>query len=50
MLGSIIPVYENSLQGKGSPTSKLHGKIPNNLRLYLIKYIGMKYVKGKKLA
>ena len=48
-LYSIRPVYNNALQGKGIPNSKFHSKIPNSLRLHLIKYIYTKHVKVKKV-
>ena len=50
MLDSIIPVYDNSLQGKDSPNSKFHGKIPNSLCMNLIKYIDTKHEKGNNVA
>ena len=49
-LDSIRLVYDNSLQGKGIPNSKFHGKIPNSLCMHLIKYIDTKHTKGKKLT
>ena len=49
-LDSIRPVYNNSLRGKYIPNSKSHGKIPNSLRLNIIKYIYTKHAKVKKVA
>ena len=49
-MDSIRPVYDNALQGKGSPDSKFYGKIPNSLCLHLIKYIDTKHAKVKKVA
>ena len=49
-MDSIRPVFDNSLQGKDIPNSKFHGKTPNSLRFYLIKYIDTQHVKGKKVA
>ena len=49
-LDIIIPVYDNDLWGKGNTNSKSHGKIPNSLRLRLIKYTDTKHSKGNKVA
>ena len=49
-LDSIRPVSDNALQGKVSPSYKYNVKIPNSLRLHLVKYIDMKHVKVKKVA
>ena len=50
MLDSIRPVYYNAIWNKGIPNSKFHGKIPNILRIRLIKYIDTKHTKVNKLA
>ena len=50
ILDSIIPVYDNSLRGKGSPNNKFNVKIPNSLCMHIIIYIDTEHLKGKKLA
>ena len=49
-MDSIIPVKDDALWVKGSPNYKLCGKIPNSLRLHLIKHIDTKHAKGKEIT
>ena len=47
ILDIIMPVKDAALWVKGSPNYKLCGKIPNSLRMHLIKHIDTKHAKGK---